>query len=244
MKAMSFKDHRKKVQKASLAVSLIIFTLAAYGIFTQNDDIFIIGLIFIGFVLLGGILLSPIFGRFWCGWLCPRGVFLDQFLGPLSMNNKIPKILRGKGFKTLMVLVMFLMLGFSILGYNPILASDNPLAPMGGFLVFMCIVSTILLAVPLGIIFKPRTWCSFCPMGYIQSLLAKKRLLKLHVNDCVDCKRCQKDCPMELDVTDASDNDDCFNCMKCVDACKRESITPTISLTKKPVDNSAIPDNA
>lgn len=129
-------------------------------------------------------------------------MFLDRVLGPLSMNRRIPKILRTRGFKNMMLVAMTLLLGLSLLGYNPVLRSDNLLAQMGGFLVLMCIVSTILLAGPLGIIFKPRTWCSFCPMGYIQSLLAKKRLLRLHVDGCVECKLCQQDCPMELDVTD------------------------------------------
>ncbi|MCK4937671.1 MAG: 4Fe-4S binding protein [Methanosarcinales archaeon] len=234
---MNYKNHRQKIQLASLSISSLIFAVATYGLFTDNDSLFIIGLIFIGFVVLGGILLAPLFGRFWCGWLCPRGVFLDRVLAPMSMNRRIPKILRTNGFKNMMLAAMTLLLGLSLLGYNPVLRSDNPLSLMGGFLVLMCIVSTILLAVPLGIIFKPRTWCSFCPMGYIQSLLAKKRLLKLQVNNCVECKLCHKDCPMELDVTDTSDNDDCFNCMKCVDACKRNSITPTISLTEKPVES-------
>lgn len=224
---MKYKSYRKKVQKASLAVSSVIFAIATYGIFTKNDSLFIIGLIFIGFVVLGGILLSPLLGRFWCGWLCPRGIFLDYFLGPLSMKRRIPRILRTRGFRTMMVGAMFLMLAMALMGMNPFLRSDNPLAPLGGFLVFMCIVTTIFMAAPLGIIFKPRTWCSFCPMGYIQSMLSKKRLLRLSVEQCVECGKCEKNCPIELEVNSA--DNDCFNCMKCADVCNKRSIRPVIS---------------
>lgn len=209
-------------------MSGLIFALAAYGILTHDENLFIIGLIFIGFVVLGGMLLSPVFGRFWCGWLCPRGIFLDYTLGPISMNRKIPKILRSKGFKNLMVGVMVLMLGISLLNLNPFLRSTNPMAPLGGFLVLMCIATTIAMAAPLGIIYKPRTWCSFCPMGYIQSLLSRKRLLKIHVENCAGCRKCEKICPIELKVLE--ENSDCLNCMNCVDVCKKQSLRPHLAI--------------
>jgi len=225
---ITYKNKRQTIQKASFAISLIVFAMATYGIFTQNDDLFIIGLIFIGFVVLGGILLAPILGRFWFGWLCPRGIFLDYVVGRLTLNKKIPRIFRTKGFKTFMVGIMILMLVMAISGMNPFLQSTNPLASLGGFLVLMCIVTTAIIAIPLGIIYKPRIWCSFCPMGYIQSLISNKRMLKLQVNECVDCNKCEKACPMELHVK--NDDTDCFNCMQCVDVCKKQAVTPTISL--------------
>jgi len=152
---ITYKNKRQTIQKASFAISLIVFAMATYGIFTQNDDLFIIGLIFIGFVVLGGILLAPILGRFWFGWLCPRGIFLDYVVGRLTLNKKIPRIFRTKGFKTFMVGIMILMLVMALSGMNPFLQSTNPLASLGGFLVLMCIVTTAIIALPPGIIYKP-----------------------------------------------------------------------------------------
>lgn len=225
---MTFRIQRRNTQKVSLAVSSVIFAMAVYGIFTKNDNLFIIGLIFIGFILSGGILLSPIFGRFWCGWLCPRGVFLDFTMGSISMNRKIPRVFRSKVFRNMMLVVMILMLGMTLAGMNPVIKSANPLASLGGFLVLMCIITTIAMAIPLGLLYKPRTWCSFCPVGYIQSIISKKRLLKLKVENCVDCRKCEKECPIELNATQGSS--DCFNCMQCVDVCSKKSIKPVISL--------------
>ncbi|MDL5503252.1 MAG: 4Fe-4S binding protein [Candidatus Methanoperedens sp.] len=69
-----------QAQFTSLAISSIIFTIALYGLVIHNDLYFEIGLLMIGFIIVGGILLAPILGRFWCGWLCPRGTFLEYFL--------------------------------------------------------------------------------------------------------------------------------------------------------------------
>jgi polyferredoxin len=127
-----------------------------------------------------------------------------------------------------MLVVMILMLGMTLAGMNPVIKSANPLASLGGFLVLMCIITTIAMAIPLGLLYKPRTWCSFCPVGYIQSIISKKRLLKLKVENCVDCRKCERECPIELNATQGSS--DCFNCMQCVDICNKKSIKPVISL--------------
>jgi len=68
-----FSKIRKATQFTSLVISSIIFIIALYGIATHNDLYFEIGLLLIGFIIAGGLLLSPILGRFWCGWMCPRG---------------------------------------------------------------------------------------------------------------------------------------------------------------------------
>jgi len=50
---------------------------------------------------------------------------------------------------------MILMLVMALSGMNPFLQSTNPLASLGGFLVLMCIVTTAIIALPPGIIYKP-----------------------------------------------------------------------------------------
>ena len=100
---------RKNIQLTSLAVSSIIFAVALYGIIAHNDLYFEIGLLLIGFIIAGGILLSPVLGRFWCGWMCPRGTFLEYALGKISKNSKIPGILRTKAFKLAIAGVMGVM---------------------------------------------------------------------------------------------------------------------------------------
>lgn len=229
-----FAKIRKATQFTSLAISSVIFAIALYGIIVHNDLYFEIGLLLIGFIIAGGLLLSPILGRFWCGWLCPRGTFLEYVLGKISKRSGIPGKFRTTKFKLFIASVMAVMFLVVLLGKNPLLVSSDKLASIGGFIVFICIATTLLVSIPLGIIYMPRTWCSFCPVGYAQSLLSKNKLLHMSIEDCRNCKKCHTVCHLDIckDYTGKSrmiENPDCFACMKCSDACKLGANKPVIS---------------
>lgn len=232
---MKFSQIRKKTQLTSLAISSVVFFTALYGIITHNDRYFEIGLLFIGFIIVGGILLSPLLGRFWCGWLCPRGAFLEYALDRISRKSIIPGLLRTKGFKLFIVSIMAIMFLMVLLGLNPLLTSEDKLASIGGFIVFICIVTTLIMSIPLGIIYMPRTWCSFCPVGYAQSLLSKNKILKMSIEDCKNCRKCHKECQLDLlkdytGKTKTIEHPDCFACMKCTDSCRIGANKAVISL--------------
>ena len=226
---------RKTTQLTSLAISTVIFAAALYGIITHNDFYFEIGLLLIGFIIVGGLLLSPILGRFWCGWLCPRGTFLEYVLEKISHKASIPKTLRTTGFKLFIASIMAVMFLIVLLGKNPLLVSPDKLASIGGFIVFICIVTTLLISIPLGIVYMPRTWCGFCPVGYAQSLLSKNKILHVSIEDCRNCKKCHTECHLDIckDYTGKSrtiEASDCFACMKCTDSCRIGANKPVISL--------------
>ena len=137
----NFSKIRKATQFTSLAASSMIFIIALYGILIHNDSYFEIGLLLFGFIIVGGIFLSPILGRFWCGWLCPRGTFLEYILEKVSKKRKIPDILRSKAFKLFIASIMTIMFVMVLLDMNPLLTSEDELDSLGGFIVFMCIVT-------------------------------------------------------------------------------------------------------
>ncbi|MDW7726033.1 MAG: 4Fe-4S binding protein [Candidatus Methanoperedens sp.] len=229
-----FSKIRKKTQLTSLSISSIIFAIAVYGILTRNDYYFEIGLLLIGFMIAGAILLAPLLGRFWCGWLCPRGTFLEYVIGKLSRNASIPKHLRTTKFKLFIASIMAIMFIIVLMGMNPFVASEDMLASIGGFIVFLCIVTSLLIAFPLGIYYMPRAWCSFCPVGYAQSLLSKNRLLIISIEDCKNCKNCHTGCQLDLCSSQTGKSKtivhpDCFSCMKCTDSCKIGANKPVIS---------------
>ena len=220
-----FSKIRKATQFTSLVISSMIFIIALYGITTHNDLYFEIGLLLIGFIIAGGLLLSPIFGRFWCGWMCPRGTFLEYALEKVSKKKKIPQILRSKAFKLFMASIMAAMFFMVLMDMNPLLTSQDELASMGGFIVFMCVATTLLISIPLGIIYMPRTWCGFCPVGYAQSLLSKNKILRISIEDCKNCRKCHNSCNLDLCKTSTGkskiiESPDCMACMKCTDSCK------------------------
>ncbi|MFA4957991.1 MAG: 4Fe-4S binding protein [Candidatus Methanoperedens sp.] len=232
-------DHFSKIRKAtqftSLAISSVIFIIALYGIMTHNDSYFEIGLLLIGFIIVGGILLSPILGRFWCGWLCPRGTFLEYVLEKISKKRNIPDILRSKAFKLFIASILAVMFVMVLLDMNPLLTSQDELASLGGFIVFMCVVTTLVISIPLGIIYMPRTWCGFCPVGYAQSILSKNKILKISIEDCKNCKKCHTLCHLDLckistGKSKTIESSDCMACMKCTDSCQIGANKPVIML--------------
>lgn len=117
--------------------------------------------------MLGPVITAFFKGRFWCGWLCPRGSLFDHLLAPLSVKKKIPAFL-----KQMPTRIFFLILVMSIFAIQIYNNWGNTLAVASVFL-RMIIVTTIV-GIILGIFIHPRTWCSFCPMGTLATLVSKK----------------------------------------------------------------------
>ncbi|SJZ44961.1 4Fe-4S binding protein [Selenihalanaerobacter shriftii] len=218
---MKFTQHRKKLQ----IIGTILMFLLGLGLFNHK-----IGLIFIA-VPIFAVLLSNVVGRFWCGWFCPRGSFLSTIISKVSRNKKIPKFLKSTTFKAIVATVLLTMFMIALLGYNPLIQDESPLVRAGAFMIFVCIVTTVLVAIPLGIIYKPRTWCSFCPVGWLQSAFSKNRKLNIEINDCKECGICAKECPIDIPEDyigeeEVIDDANCLNCMVCADVCPFDVATP------------------
>lgn len=156
-------------------------------------------------------------------------------MGKISHKASIPRTLRTAKFKLSIAFVMAIMFLIVLMGKNPLLISDDKLASIGGFIIFICIATTLLISIPLGIVYMPRTWCSFCPVGYAQSLLSKNKILHVSIEDCKNCKKCHTSCHLDIckDYTGKSktiEAPDCFSCLKCTDSCKTGANRPVISL--------------
>jgi ferredoxin-type protein NapH len=179
---------------------------------------------YLGFVVMAMmltlIIMSFFMGRFWCGWLCMRGGFLERYLRFFSLRKKIPGFLKSNIFRWFIVacLMSFFALQMWLTGGN--------LEKIGMVFIRMCIITTII-AVPLGMIFKPRAWCAFCPMGTIQGFLGKTRRLLKVADNCSECSLCEKVCPIETNASKYKaqgkvDSKDCIRCENCVLSCPKD----------------------
>lgn len=119
-----------------------------------------------GALMVTSLLVATRKGRFWCGWVCPRGSFLDRWLALLSLNRPIPKFLLQSKFRwtVFIVLMTSMIVRIGLAGNN--------LDRIGGVFVAICLATTMA-AVTLGIVYKARTWCTFCPMGTLQGQTRK-----------------------------------------------------------------------
>ena len=49
--------------------------------------------------MFAAMIISFLNGRYWCGRLCPRGLFFDEFLHGLSRNKQVPSLYKSIPFK-------------------------------------------------------------------------------------------------------------------------------------------------
>ncbi len=160
------------------------------------------------------LLLTFIFGRFICGYICPVGTIQE-----IASHAPVPKVsLRPKkmfmGIRAVFF-VLFLVMAFvfsaSLLALFGI-QDFFYLSVTAGTLVFIII---LLLSMTLY-----RPFCRLiCPYGVLLSLGAWKSAFKIHRSSaCIECKKCEKACP-----TDEAKRDDgkaeCYLCGRCTDVC-------------------------
>ena len=168
----------------------------------------ILGLVFF-------IIISFVFGRIFCGYLCPIGALQEiVYLIPIKKlkikNKTLPIVFRLIFFIAFIVLVVIFSMG--ILKYFGFYDFFNLNVNSIFFYTFL-----VLLAAST---FVYRPFCRFiCPYGALLSLASIKGLFKLQRNDnCTDCKKCEKACPTnEAGRTDLKQ--ECYLCNRCKDVC-------------------------
>lgn len=194
----------------------------------------VIGFFFpvIGFLalvcMIAPVALSVFRGRYWCGNFCPRGQFYDKVISRISKNRKIPLFLRHKAFRGFMVAFIFTMFGVQMY------FAWGDWSAMGRVFWNIIFVTTIV-GVVLGVVYSPRAWCTFCPMGTLSAVVAPRKpkytFKAIHVADnCVLCKRCEKVCPMQLKPYEAKGSEagmqdaDCIKCGVCITKCPKKAM--------------------
>jgi polyferredoxin len=164
-------------------------------------------------------LIAPFRGRWFCGNLCPRGSFMDFWVGKVSEKRKIPKFLKSYFIRFPLFMLMLVFMGYRLMNTHGIVNQ------IGMVLVIMCLVTSSI-AVILGVTIAPRTWCTFCPMGTLQSIVGvNKYPLVMDIEKCIKCHKCEKICPMHLNIVDMTHNPDCIKCGRCIDICPKDALS-------------------
>jgi ferredoxin-type protein NapH len=174
--------------------------------------------------MIAPIVVSLFKGRFWCGNLCPRGSFYDHVVSKFSSNKKVPKFLKSNLFRAVMVIFMISMFSLGIYkNWGDFYGI--------GMVFYRIIVVTTVIGIVLSLFYNHRTWCHFCPMGTIASVISRFRKSKkvLQISSaCVSCKLCERKCPLGIVPYDYKGNilghPDCIQCGKCVNVCPKKAI--------------------
>lgn len=130
----------------------------------------------LGFICMGTPMYHAIRGRgkIHCSHYCPRGSLLGNFLKNISLQNNLPKKLRVKTVKNILLILMMTMFTISLIHAGLNLTKI-------AFAIFRLMTASLALGIIMGVIFRPRSWCQVCPMGYATGLIKKatdKRAMK------------------------------------------------------------------
>jgi MauM/NapG family ferredoxin protein len=185
---------------------------------------------------------SLVFGRAFCGWICPLGTFLD-LIRPFAFWQKKSNrrhSTRNNRFRfyLLTAIIAASFVSLQIAGWFDPLTIFNSAATSILFNLFITETASMRV-VPFaisGIFFtiivlefiRPRTWCrNICPMGALLSLPARFSFLnRVVTNDCTHCGECRAVCPMNAIGNDPHDTSytDCTFCLECESKCPNEGI--------------------
>ncbi|WP_051411267.1 4Fe-4S binding protein [Ruminococcus flavefaciens] len=202
-------------------------------------------------LVLGVFLVTIIFGRYFCGFICSFGAMQDllyAFGKLIPFKVKIPEK-ADKYIKFLKYAVLAFVAvgvwGFSVTGsvvWSPwtVFGIYTSLDAWSSLEYFLTLGGVLLLLIIIGSLFIERFFCKYlCPLGAIFSLLSRTRLypIKRRSEECGNCKLCTSKCSMSIPLYkyDEVSSGECINCMKCTEICQKERISaytlPAISGT-------------
>lgn len=170
--------------------------------------------------LSGILLLTLLFGRLFCGYLCPIGAV--QELMYCLPGKKI-----RLGHKTLAMAIRLVFLG--VIAIAGILWSVAVLPYFGIYQFFHLDVASMFFLVFLAIVAFSiviyRPFCRLvCPYGALLSLAARKGVFKLRRNDaCIECGKCERVCPTD-EAKRGDLKQECYLCDRCREVCPANAI--------------------
>jgi polyferredoxin len=148
------------------------------------------------------LILTVVFGRFFCGWVCPMGAvieLLDFILKPIRKRNPFGKHLQSLEKKLIEFPPSWILLGAVVITLfftPPVLQYLHPNIWIIRIFSLSNLGLTFLGILVLFSLHSRRFWCTtLCPLGALYGLLSSLSLFKLSIYKCSVCERCNA-CPM------------------------------------------------
>ncbi len=189
------------------------------------------------------LVLTVVFGRILCGWICPLGT-LQQLasclFSPRSRRESL-EVNRWRSWYALKYYLLAFLLAVALLGslqgglVDPLsllsrgLASALwPLLPGGRAVPGGWLAALLLLAVLVASRFIPRLFCrALCPLGALLGIFARFSLFRIQRSaaSCSDCRLCRFACQGADEPLAAHRPAECLVCLNCVPSCPEGGIS-------------------
>ncbi len=173
-------------------------------------------------IMLGSFMITFIFGRFYCGWICPINTLMrlvDWLAKKLKIqHNDIPPVLKSPWLRYV-IFILFLV--------SMILLKD--IIKLNMLLIIMPFALLVTVFLP------SAAWHRYlCPFGILFSIPARLSLFNFGINNdnCASCGRCRKICPgvaVEEERTKGKRffvlPRHCLLCFECTKFCPQKAIS-------------------
>lgn len=187
------------------------------------------------------IVTTLLFGRLYCGWICPSGA-LQELLHRRNLSLSVPQNVDRWLRQVKYFLLIGLVWAVRITG-EPIFEGMDPFKAAFN-LSGETLSVTALIIILAASLFLYRPWCRYlCPMGALLGLISRISFLRLSVTEkCVSCRSCARSCSAQVmeakptpQPTLAIDEYDCLRCGDCRQSCRKAaiSISARVRLTAK-----------
>ena len=186
------------------------------------------GLLLGGMILLLILILTLLFGRFYCSFLCPLGLVQEFFLLPFKgRKGTLPK----GGRLALGGILWGLFLAGASWSFWLLDPFTLFMRGFGGGKASFWIPLIIFGVLFLLVLWKGRIFCnSFCPVGALLGGISRFALFPLQIHsNCVGCGKCVKKCPAGSITGEGKekklDPSSCILCLDCVQTCPVNAIS-------------------
>ena len=232
-------------QKARLTIAVVMVLLFPVIYYYFSPYLIIMGAaegIIAGDVIaFAGLFVASLFlGRAWCGWLCPAGATqeLCSKVNGKSFNGRKRNLIKYFIWAPWIsiVVIMFIQAG-GIKSVDPLYQTWNgiSISDLQSAIMFAVIAGAIaVFALAAGKRAACHTICWMAPFMVIGRKIRNKAnwpSLQLEADKtiCINCKTCNRNCSMSLDVNvmvqkQAMENTECILCGNCVDGCPKHAI--------------------
>ena len=191
------------------------------------------------------ILLTLLFGRFFCGWICPATFVyeLNDNLAAWLRRAGLP-VSRHKLDRRLKYFVLGIGIVLSMLFSNVLFATVYPPAVLGREIYYAIALGGFgsgmvyfILTMAFDLMVTRRGFCRYvCPGGALYSLLGRFRLVRIkrEVEQCNDCAKCNVVCQFGLDPLHDDFGQECNNCTACIAVCPTDALSFTTRIKDVP----------
>lgn len=237
--------NRQKLRKTIIFISFLLFPLTLYYfspyLIIQGAAEGVVSGSFIVFTAM--FIGSLIFGRLFCGWICPAGGLQEACTLISDKKAKGGKLNLIKYFVWIPWILSIALSALHAGGFKKLdffyetfygISVSRPEA----YIIYYIVVFLIFMLFILG---GKRSFCHYlCWMSpfmiigkNVSKLLRIPSLnLKSEKEKCIGCGQCSKKCPMSLDVKKmvqekGIEDNECILCGECIEACPKKVITYT-----------------